>query len=404
MIADLGSAPSRRWWVLALLFLITVINFVDRQSLSVVAPVLRDTLSLSASDYGRIVSAFQTGMMLGEFPMGWLMDRRGARFGFTVAVLWWSLANGLHVIARTMPQFAALRFMLGTGECGNYPGAMKVVSQWFPVRERALAVGVFNSGSMIGSLIALPFLTVLMLQFGWPWAFLLPSALGGVWVILWRGVYRDLAERGDAGQRAPRASELLRLRATWGVVLCRLLVGPVVQFYLYWLPEYLYRERHLSLKEIGMFAWLPFLFGDAGSIGGGWVAGVLIKRGVGVGVARAITMGFGAACCLSSLAVFGAGSTAAAMAWICVVLFGHTFLSANMFAVISDLFPANAVGRVTAMTGIAGGLSGMLFPLLTGFLVDRVSYAPVFAMAAVMPSAGCLILFWVGRPSGGAGT
>lgn len=397
-----------RWWVLGLLFSITIINFVDRQSLSVVAPVLRESLKLSNTDYGIIVACFQLGMMLGEFPMGMLMDRAGVKSGFTFAVLWWSAANALHAMGRSMLHFSVLRFWLGTGECGNYSGGIKTVSQWFPVRERAFAVGIFNGGSMIGSIIAPPLLVALTLRWGWHAAFLLPSSLGFVWVVAWRLWYhspdghRSLssAERAYIREGAeheeappPRNSDLLRLRATWALMGCRMLVGPVVQFYIYWLPEYLYRQRGMSLKEIGLFAWMPFLFGDIGSIGGGWIAGFLIRRGWGVTAARRFTMGFGAACCLLSFAVVNARTIPGALAGICLVLLGHTFLSANMFAAISDVFPSAAVGRVTALTGIASGLSGMLFPLLTGKLVDRFSYAPVFSLAAVMPMAGCLVLF-----------
>jgi ACS family hexuronate transporter-like MFS transporter len=410
-----------RWGVLALLFAVTVINFVDRQSLSIVAPLLRESLKLSNTDYGIIVSCFMFGMMAGEFPMGLVMDRRGVRFGLSFAVAWWSLANALHALARSLVQFSLLRFWLGTGECGNFSGGMKVVSQWFPVRERALAVGIFNGGTMIGSIIAPPLLVWLTLGLGWRAAFLLPSLLGFLWVVAWRLFFyspeqhplatsaersyiREENERGELP--APSNAQLLGLRQSWGLMLCRFLVGPVVQFYIYWLPEYLYRQRGLSLKSIGTFAWVPFLFGDIGSITGGWVAGRLIGAGLSARAARAITMGFGAGCCLFSLAVAQAPSAGAALAWICLVLAGHTFLSANMFAAISDLFPNPAVGRVTALTGVAGGLSGMLFPLLTGFLVDRFSYLPVFSLAAVMPLAGTAALFAVGyrrsaeRPAG----
>ncbi len=397
-----------RWWVLTLLFCVTIINFVDRQSLSIVAPLLRESLKLSNTDYGIIVAAFQMGMMIGEFPMGMLMDRAGVKFGLTFAVLWWSLANAMHALGRSMLQFSVLRFWLGTGECGNYSGGIKTVAQWFPARERALAVGIFNGGSMIGSIIAPPLLVAMTLKLGWRAAFLLPSALGIVWVIAWRSWYHSPeqhpsltpAERSyilegqeTSDEPAPSNTDLLKLRQTWALMGCRMLVGPVVQFYIYWLPEYLYRQRGLSLKEIGMFAWVPFLFGDIGSIAGGWLAGWLIRRGFSVTNARRICMGIGATCCLLSFAVAAARTIPAALVGICFVLLGHTFLSANMFAAISDVFPCKAVGRVTALTGIAGGLSGMLFPMLTGVLVDRFSYLPVFSLAAVMPLAGILVLF-----------
>jgi ACS family hexuronate transporter-like MFS transporter len=398
-----------RWWILAMLFCITVINFVERQTLSVTAPKLREIFKLSNTQYGLIVSAFQFGMLTGEFPMGWLMDWRGARFGLTFAVLWWSIANALHAAARSVWAFAGFRFWLGTGECGNFSGGNKVVSQWFPVRERAFAIGIFNSASMIGSALA-PFIIVpVMNHYGWEMAFLVPSALGMAWSLVWRVYYRSPEEHesltpaeaqyireGDAPvvRSRPGNAQLLAIRQTWGLMLCRFLVGPVVQFYIYWLPEYLYRERGFSLTEIAFFAWVPFFFGDIGSIGGGWAAGYLIRRGYSVKAARLMTLGFGAALCIMSLAVVPVKTIPVALFAICVVLFGHTALSANMFAAISDIFPSSAVARVTGLTGIAGGISGMIFPLLTGYLVDKVSYTPVFVMASLMPAAGMMMLWW----------
>jgi ACS family hexuronate transporter-like MFS transporter len=390
-----------------MLFCVTMINFIDRQTLSVTAPKLREIFSLSNTQYGIIVAAFQMGMVFGEFPMGWLMDRRGARVGLTFAVVWWSIANAMHAVASSLLHFSVFRFWLGTGECGNFSGGNKVVSQWFPVRERAFAVGIFNSASMIGSAVA-PFLIVpIMHRYGWRMAFLVPSVLGMAWAAVWYVFYRSPDEhkkltRAEAAyirEGAPAASgpiptngQLLRLGPTWGLMLCRLLVGPVVQFYIYWLPEYLYRARGFSLTEIAFFAWIPFLFGDLGSIGGGWASGFLIRRGYSVRSARIMTMGFGATLCFLSLAVVLVKTVPVALIAICCVLFGHTALSANMFAAVSDIFPSSAVARVTGLTGIASGLSGMLFPLLTGMLVDRISYTPVFAMASLMPAAGLLVL------------
>jgi ACS family hexuronate transporter-like MFS transporter len=301
---------------------------------------------------------------------------------------------------------------MGTGECGNFSGGMKVVSEWFPARERAFAVGVFNAGSMIGSLVAPPLIVYLTLHFGWRFAFVGPSLLGFLWVILWRCVYRPPAEHPGltaaeareirAGQPAhacdpPSNWALLHYRQGWGLMLCRSLVGPVIQFYWSWMPTYLYQSRGFTLAAIGLFAWIPYLFGDIGSVSGGWAAGFLMRRGIGLRAARLSTMWAGAVCCAMSIGVSLASSAAAAIAFICLVMFGHTWLSANMFAAISDIYPANLVGRMTALTGIAGGISGLLFPLLTGYLVDKISYAPVFLMVAFMPAAGVLCLAAMAR-------
>jgi ACS family hexuronate transporter-like MFS transporter len=399
-----------RWRILFLLFLVTVINFVHRQTLSVVAPVLKEQLHLSNTDYGRIVSFFMFGMMVGEFPIGTLMDRIGVRAGFSFSVTWWSVASALHTFAGSVFQFSAARFWMGTGECGNFSGGMKVVAEWFPARERALAVGVFNAGAMIGSLITPPAIVFITLHYGWRMAFLGPSLLGFVWVILWRKVYRPLdshpqvteAEReyiraGMPKIGPPPSNRVLLTRVpAWGLILCRLLVGPVIQFYWFWMPAYLYQARGLSLAAIGMFSWIPYLFGDVGSIGGGWVAGFLMRRGISLPAARLGTMWAGALCCALSAVVTLAPSAAMAIGLICLVMLGHTGLSSNMFAAISDIFPEGAVGRVTGLTGIAGGISGLLFPLLTGYLVDKLSFAPVFLIAGMLPAAGVLCLSLLG--------
>ncbi|MDO8836519.1 MAG: MFS transporter, partial [Vicinamibacterales bacterium] len=179
-----------RWRILAMLFFVTMINFIDRQTLSVTAPKLRELFSLTNTHYGIIVAAFQLGMVVGEFPMGWLMDRRGTRIGLSFAVVWWSIANAMHAVANSVVHFSLFRFWLGTGECGNFSGGNKAVAQWFPVRERAFAVGIFNSASMIGSAVA-PFLIVPLLHhYGWRVAFLVPSLLGMVWAWIWYAYYR----------------------------------------------------------------------------------------------------------------------------------------------------------------------------------------------------------------------
>ncbi len=394
-----ATTARRRWTILALLLGITIINFIDRQTLSVLAPRIKELFHFTNTQYGRIVASFQFGMMSGEFPMGMLMDRWGVRTGFTFAVLSWSAATGAHVFASNIWHFSGFRFWMGTGECGNFSGGVKVVTEWFPKRDRALAIGIFNSGSMIGSMIAPPLIVLLNHLWGWKVAFLAPATLGMFWVLLWRRVYRPVAAESaaaaaePAGTTLPGTWELLRYRQSWALMLCRFLASPVVQFYWYWMPDYLYNVRGMSLRDIGAFSWVPYLIGDIGSIAGGWAAARLIAARVGVLQARKLTMFFGAVCCLGSLLVVQARTSASAIAIIGLVLFGHTFMSANMFASIGDLFPEQLAGRVTGLTGFTGGLSGILFPLLTGILVDRLGYAPVFLIAAFLPLTGASALF-----------
>ena len=392
------QTSRRRWVILGLIFSITVINFIDRQTLSVLAPVLRATYHLSNEAYGRVVAALQFGMMSGEFPMGWLMDRIGARLGLTAAVLWWSAATGSQIFTRTGIQLGITRFWMGTGECGNYSGGMKAVSRFFSHKQRTLAIGIFNSGSMIGATIAPPLIVFLMQRYGFRAAFLVPAALGIIWVPLWWLIYprhKPLLATG-LGIHTP-LSVLLKQSSAWAVMMCRFLIGPVMQFYWYWIPSYLYSVRHMSLTQIGFLAWIPFFLGDTGGVLGGWAAGWLQSRGVRIYNVRKITMYGSSLLCVTSLMVPYLNNAVAALFMIGIAIMADNFLSANMFGAITDLFPNNAVGRATGLTGVSGGLSGLLFPLLTGVLVDRVSYKPVFILVAFMPLLGTLALFILGK-------
>lgn len=401
-----GAAISRRrWLVLALIFSIIVINFFDRQTLSMLAPVLRGIFHLSNAAYGRIVSALQFGMMTGEFPMGWLMDRWGARLGLTAAVLWWSGVAGTQVFTRSGAQLGITRFWMGTAEGGNYSGGMKTVSNLFTDKERTLAIGIFNSGSVIGTTIAPPLVVILLERYGFRVAFLVPALAALCWAPLWW-----ITQRGDRSRQVAKAAPqiplgiLLRQSSTWAVMLCRMLIGPVMQFYWYWTPSYLYSARHMSLSQIGLVGWIPFLLGVAGGIGGGWMAGWLQSKGLSLYNTRRITMYSSSFLCVASLAVPWMSTVTTALIMISLAIMAHNFLSANMYGAITDLFPGRLVGRVTGLTGVSGGLSGLLLPLLTGILVDRFSYTPVFVLIAFMPLAGAVALFVCGRqyrnPSG----
>ena len=391
------SVSNRRWLILGLIFTITVINFIDRQTLSVLAPELMRALHLSNAQYGRIVSALQFGMMSGEFPMGALMDRWGARIGMSLAVGWWSAATGAQILARTGTQFGLTRFWMGTGECGNYSGGMKTVTRLFRKRERTLAIGIFNSGSMIGSTIALPLIVFLMQHYGFRTAFLVPALAGFLWVPMWWYFYgREPKVSADI---TPKISsrEMLKLPESWAVMACRFFIGPVMQFYWYWMPSYLYSVRHMSMTQIGILAWIPFFLGDIGGVAGGWAAGILQRRGFSMLNVRRITMYGSAILCLTSLLVPRSSNIVAALLMIGIAVFADNFLSANMFGAVTDLFTDRQVGRATGLTGVAGGLSGLLFPLLTGIVVDHFSYTPVFLLVAFMPLIGTAALFTIAR-------
>jgi ACS family hexuronate transporter-like MFS transporter len=405
MVKPDPTMDRRRWLILSLIFTITVINFIDRQTLSILAPVLKKALSLSNEQYGRIVSALQLGMTCGEFPMGYLMDRWGARLGLSAAVLWWSAATGAQVFSTTGLRFGFTRFWMGTGEAGNYSGGMKTVARFFGKKERTLAIGIFNSGSMIGSTIAFPLIVFLMKRYGFRAAFLVPALLGLVWVVVWWFVHRrepaaaveqDRAA-ASAGMIFRESRNMLRESSSWAVMLCRFFIGPVMQFYWYWIPSYLFSVRHMSMTQLGVLGWIPFLLGDAGGVAGGWSAGFLLRRGFSTRNMRRVLMYGSSLVCIASLAVPYMVHAGAALLTIGVAIMADNFLSANMFGAVTDLFPDRQVGRATGLTGVAGGLSGLLFPLLTGTLVDHVSYTPVFVMIAFMPLIGTIALFAIGR-------
>ena len=396
-----------RWAVLSVLFAVTVINFIDRQTLSVLAPVIRTLFHLSNQQYGRIVAALQFGMMTGEVPMGYLMDRIGTRVGLSLAVLWWSAGTGAQIFARNGVGFGLTRFWMGTGECGGFSGGLKTLTRIFPKKERTLAIGIFNSGSVIGATIATPLIVYLLQHYGLRTAFLVPTLMGIVWIPLWLYVYRgaacDSAPAGQAesepvtGESPASLASMLGESSSWAVMSCRFFIGPVMQFYWYWIPNYLYNVRHMSISEIGILGALPFVLGDFGGVLGGLCAGFMLDRGHTITRVRKVLMYSSALLCGASGFIPLCRGRWAALGMIGIAVFADNFISANMFGAISDLHPEHKVGRATGLTGLAAGFSGLMFPLLTGFFADRGSYTPVFIMLALMPLAGTISLFAFGR-------
>jgi ACS family hexuronate transporter-like MFS transporter len=380
-----GRSPRQR--ILLLLFLAITINVLDRQVLSLVAPVLREQFGLSNTQYGVIVFAFLLGMAVGQFPIGALIDRIGARKGLALIASWWSAANLAHVFMRSVTQFSVMRFLLGFGECGNYSAGIKVIGQWFPPKDRALAGGFFNGGALAGAIIAPPLITYLTIHHGWRAAFLLPSAVGALWVVPWLRTYRE--PRDAKEQRAESAGpDPLAKGALWGVILMRSFGAPVGHFYWYWLPEYLKHGRGMSLEAIGLTAWMPFLAGGAGNIGGGWLSRVLINRGWSLDAARKFVFIASTVVCLAAMLVPLAGGPASALALICAASLAVNAYAANLIGLITDLFPHRVLARVTGLTGVGDNVMSMAAMLLTGVVVDRFSYTPVFIVAGLLPILG----------------
>jgi ACS family hexuronate transporter-like MFS transporter len=401
--ARLATAPAasrRRWGVAALLFFATVINYVDRQTLSVLAPVLRDEFQMTNSDYSRVVFAFLLAYLIMQSGSGRIMDWLGTKTGFSLTIAWWSVAAMLHAAAASVMSLGAFRFLLGLGEAGNWPGGVKAVSEWFPPKERAFAIGFFNSGSTLGAVIAPPLVAWIALQWGWRNAFILTGSLGFVWLAFWLLFYRTPSQTFAKANAAPRTawSELFRFREVWGLMLARMMADPVWWFYVFWLPEYLKRERGFTLAMIGFFAWIPFLTADAGNLLGGLASGWLIRRGRPILWARKAVMAASALLMMAGIPAVLAPEAAVSLALISVATFAYSTWAANILTLPADLFPQQVVASVSGLSGTGAALGGMIFTLIIGAVVDRFSYVPVFIAAGVMPLIAASIVMMSIRP------
>jgi ACS family hexuronate transporter-like MFS transporter len=403
-----------RWWVASLLFAATVINYVDRQVLSLLAPLLRDEFKISNTEYSRIVFAFLVAYMVMQGVSGKLMDRLGTRVGLALTVSFWSVAAVLHATVRSAIGFGVFRFLLGAGEAGNWPGAVKTISERFPARERALATGFFNSGSIVGALLAAPAVPWIAVRYGWRSAFVVTGALGFLWLVPWLALSgrqhlqpAEFAEQSGArealpaGGQAPvvapaRWRDLLAYRQVWGLFFCRMFADPIWWFYVFWLPEYLARERQFTLAMIGHSTWMPFFTAGLGSFAGGLVSGRLVGRGWPPVRARKTVMIGSAVVMLAGTPTVWASSALGALALISAATFGYSCWATNVLSLPADLFPSSVVASVSGMSGTGGALGGMLVTLITGALLDRFSYTPVFIMVGFMAvAAGSVLLVLV---------
>ena len=405
-----------RWWILALVFFATTINYLDRIVFSVLIPVIRQDLHLNDEQYGYVNGAFLIAYTAGFLVMGKLVDRFGTRIGYALAITWWSLAACFHALARTSLDLSFWRAMLGLGESGNFPAAIKSVAEWFPKKDRAFATGIFNAGTNVASMVGPPMFAWMVLHYTWRFCFLITGGLGFVWLALWLVLYH-LPERHPRISRAelayiqsdPESEEdknvssvpwavALRHKQTWGFVLAKFITDPVWWFYLYWLPPYLYDVRKFNLQEIGWALPVVYLMADIGSVGGGWISGALIRRGWPVGKARKTAMGICAACMPVAAMCVLAKSPVLAIALVSLATSAHQGWSANLFTTTSDVFPKQAVASVTGLGGCAGGLGGFLFSaVIPGIVVTHFGYTPVFlTMGAFHLTALILVHFLLG--------
>jgi len=401
-IAPVGRAERT---VLALLFFATLINYLDRLAISIVAPTLQDQFSFSNVDYSHIVFFFIFGYTLGQTLFGKLIDRLGTRVGLLICVGLWSVAACLHSLAIGVFTFGLFRFLLGLAEGGNWPGAVKAVSENVPVPRRAFAVGVFNSGSIVGAILAPPAIVAIVHWWGWRPMFTIVGVTGFVWIAAWSRLYRrrapSEAQSADSN-RAYHGSTLqhLRRRAVWGLMIGRFFSDPIWWFYAFWLPTYLAQARGFDLVSIGKSAWIPYTAAGVGGLLGGHASGLLVRKGWTPVAARKAVMVAGAVLMLAGLPVVWATSHVAALAWISVVLFGYAGWASNMLSLPADLFPSASVGEITGLSGTAAALGGMLLTLAIGRIVERFSYGPVFVVASIMIVCAAVAILALVRQSG----
>jgi ACS family hexuronate transporter-like MFS transporter len=414
--AAIARVGYQRWVICALLFFAATINYIDRQVIGLLKPTLQAQFGWTEIDYADIVFAFQLAYAIGLLMAGKLMDRLGARKGFALAIVVWSVAAMAHAEAEafggmagaalaivgltysaSVAGFIFARFALGLGEAGNFPAAIKVVAEWFPKRERALATGLFNSGTNVGALmtpLVVPWITV---TWGWYWAFVATGALGFLWLAWWWFSYRapeqhsrvsaaELAYiRSDPAEPAVRVPwrTLLKHRQTWAFALGKFLTDPVWWLYLFWIPDFLNRNHGLDLTSLGPPLVAIYLVADIGSIGGGWLSSFLMKRGTSLNAARKIAMLTCAVAVLPIAFAAGARELWVAVAIISLAAAAHQGWSANLFTLTSATFPRQAVGSVVGLGGMAGAVGGMLIAKLTGYILEATgSYVPVFLIAA----------------------
>jgi ACS family hexuronate transporter-like MFS transporter len=378
------SVPYR-WRICALLFFATTINYIDRQVLGVLAPYLQPIIGWNEIQYGYIVASFQAAYALGLLAVGGVIDRLGTRIGYAIAISIWSLAAMSHALVHSVLGFATARFILGFGEAGNFPSAIKTVAEWFPRRERALATGIFNSGSNIGAIVAPLAVPWITLRLGWQWAFLFTGFFSVAWLVAWLTIYRPALrlehDPEESLVKIPWASLLVH-RQTWAFVAGKFITDPVWWFLIFWLPKFLNTEHGLTLTELGPPLVAIYLMADVGSIAGGWLASAFLKRGWSANRARKAAMLVCACCVIPIMFAASARNLWTAVALIGLAAAAHQGWSANLFTLVSDMFPPRAVASVVGIGGFGGAVSGMLIATFTGFLLQYTgSYVPVFVMA-----------------------
>ncbi len=421
----MSQRSSIRWWVIGLIAVVTVVNYIDRTSLAVMWPEISKDANLTKEHYATIVSAFMVAYALGQAVSGRIFDWVGTRMGFVLSVTVWSAACAAHGLARSLLSLAAVRSLLGFSEAGNWPGATKAVAEWFPRQERALAQGIFNAGASMGAVISAPLIALLFGLLGWQATFVVVGGLGLLWLVPWWILVRATpdrhpwvsqnerelilgVERVDPNALAREESalgstrstswkEVLQYRQAWGLVVSRFFLDPIWWLFVNWLPIYLADRFHFDVKSIGMFAWVPYLGAIVGSLAGGWISGHWIAQGWSVDRARKRAILIGGALTLPGfVAAAFAATPLIAVCAMAVVLAGFQVMINNIQTIPSDCFAGKSVGTVAGIGGMSAVLGVLVFSTWLIPYLSKISYVPVFLMGTALVPLGLAAVHFLG--------
>ena len=408
-----------RWWIIGLIFLATIINYIDRSTLGLMWPSISDDLGMDKADYGLILNVFMIAYAIGQMVSGKLFDRIGTRLGYVISIGIWGVSSFMHSFARSIISFSFFRVTLGLGEAGNWPGAVKSNAEWFPVKERAIAQGLFNAGASIGSVIAPPLIALLWAAFGWQITFMIVGTFGMLWLIPWIIINKkspsehpwiteeereyilegqSKLDKEEPNRKGLTIKEILSYKEAWSVVVARFFLEPIWWLFVGWMPIYLAEVYGFNVKEIGFFAWVPYVGAAIGSIAGGFYAGKLISKGASVNRARKIAILIGCGIMFLGLiaTILLANTPLKFVIIVAFVLFGFQFTIGNIQTLPSDLFSGKSVGSLAGLGGSVGVFSviimNFMVPVISGY-----SYIPIFIMIAVFVPLGALAIFLLAK-------
>ena len=408
-----------RWWIIGLIALATIINYIDRSSLSLMWPSISEDLGMDKGDYAIILNLFMVAYAIGQLLSGKIFDKVGTRIGYVMTITLWGISSFFHSFARSIFSFGFLRITLGLGEAGNWPGAVKSNAEWFPIKERAVAQGIFNSGASIGSVIAPPLIATLWAAFGWQTTFMIVGSFGMLWIIPWLIINKKLPaqhpwitekekefilegqhvlDKKDPGRKGLTLKQILSFRESWAVLVSRFFMEPIWWLFVGWMPLYLADVYGFNVKEIGFFAWVPYVGAAIGSLSGGYYTGKLISKGLTVNRSRKTAIVIGAVVMFTGLlaTILLADTALKFVIIVAFVLFGFQFAIGNIQTIPSDLFSGKSVGSLAGLGGMVGVFSVIIMNFLVP-VISEISYIPIFIMIAVFVPLGVLAVYTLAK-------